>query len=148
MKQIQFVSCKLVKESNSRYDLDSKKISSPQSVKVIVDKVLNLNECAEEYFYILCLDTKNNVNAISLISKGCLDSTVVHPREVFKTALLNNSASIILVHNHPSGDVEPSNEDKSITNRLIECGKLLGIRVLDHVIVGDYLYSFKEHGLI
>lgn len=148
MVQIKKFRLELVKESNSRYDLDSKKASSPENVYAIGEMIFNFSNQAEEIFAILCLDTKNNVIGAFEVSRGALSSSIVHPREVFKRAILNNAASIILLHNHPSGEPRPSHEDIRMTNRLDECGKLLGITVLDHVIYGDSFYSFKEEGLL
>ncbi len=103
----------------------------------------------KEYFKIILLDTKNNIKKVSEISVGSLNSSIVHPREVFSEAVVNSASSIILVHNHPSGESEPSHEDIALTNRLDECGKILGIKVLDHIIIGDgVFYSFKEEGLL
>ena len=149
MKEIKFVTCKLVKENSKLYEAE-RKITSPETVKKAVDILIgeDLEVAPEEHFYILMLDTKNKINAVSLISKGSLNASIVHPREVFKPAILNNSASIILVHNHPSGDTQPSIEDRNITNNLIECGKILNIKVLDHIIIGDNYYSFKENALM
>ena len=98
-----------------------------------------------EVFAILCLSTKHRVIAYHEVSRGTLDATLVHPREVFKAALLSNAASIILTHNHPSGDPTPSPDDNHLTRRLVDAGKLIGVEVLDHIIVGDgRYYSFKE----
>jgi DNA repair protein RadC len=81
------------------------------------------------------------------VSRGTLDATLVHPREVFKAALLSNAASIILTHNHPSGDPTPSPDDHQLTRRLVDAGRLIGVEVLDHIIVGDGRYfSFREGG--
>lgn len=90
----------------------------------------------EEHFYILILDSKNKIIKKQLISIGTLNSSIVHPREIFKHAIKECGNSIILIHNHPSGDPNPSNEDKEITKIIIESGNLLGIKVLDHVIIG------------
>jgi DNA repair protein RadC len=96
---------------------------------------------------ILCLTTKHRVIAYHEVSRGTLDATLVHPREVFKVALLANAAAIILTHNHPSGDPSPSPDDVQLTRRLVEAGVLLGVEVLDHIIVGDgRYYSFQEVG--
>lgn len=99
---------------------------------------------------LLCLDSKNQPTAINTVSIGCLNSSIVHPREVFKVAILSNSASIIVYHNHPSGDIKPSKDDINITQRLKESGKILGIDLIDHIIVGsnEMYYSFKEKGNI
>jgi DNA repair protein RadC len=100
-----------------------------------------------EVFAILCLSTKHRVIAYHEVSRGTLDATLVHPREVFKAALLANAAAIILTHNHPSGDPSPSADDVQLTSRLVDAGALLGVDVLDHIIVGDgRYYSFKEAG--
>lgn len=100
-----------------------------------------------EVFAMLCLTTKHRVIAYHEVSRGTLDSTLVHPREVFKAALLANSAAIVISHNHPSGDSSPSADDVQLTQRLAAAGELLGIPVLDHVIIGDGRYfSFKEAG--
>lgn len=129
----------------SREKVDKTKITSPQNIAALLSE--DMRYLKKEYFKVVLLDTKNNVINIKDVSVGCLDSTVVHPREVFLEAIKVSSAAIILVHNHPSGEVEPSNEDKDITKRIIECGKIIGIRVLDHIIIGDGTYlSFKEHG--
>jgi len=91
----------------------------------------------QERFVIACLDTKNRVQSIVAITVGTLDASLVHPREVFKPAILEGSASIILSHNHPSGNPTPSPQDITVTDRLTEVGKLIGINVLDHIIYGD-----------
>jgi DNA repair protein RadC len=91
----------------------------------------------KEHFYLLCLDTRNRVTNVDQISVGNLDSSIVHPREVFKTAISCLASSVIFVHNHPSGDLEPSSEDINLTRRLTETGELVGIPVLDHIIVCD-----------
>jgi DNA repair protein RadC len=98
-----------------------------------------------EVFAILCLTTKHRVIAYHEVSRGTLDSTLVHPREVFKAALLANAAAIIVCHNHPSGDPTPTMDDVDVTRRLAASGQVLGIELLDHIVVGDgRCYSFKE----
>ena len=95
------------------------------------------------------LDGKNRIIAMDLVSIGSLNQSIVHPREVFKTACLSNAAALILVHQHPSGDSSPSTEDIAITKRLKEAGEIMGIKVLDHVIVGDGEFiSFVERGIM
>ena len=96
-----------------------------------------LKDKKEEHFYILMLNTQNIIIGEQLISKGILDASIIHPREVFKPAIKNSASKIILVHNHPSGDPNPSEEDKDITRRLIEVGEGLGIKVVDSVVVGN-----------
>ena len=103
----------------------------------------------KEIFKIVLLNTKNEIITDVDISMGTLNSSLVHPREVFREAIRRSSNKIILLHNHPSGNAEPSKEDKSVTNRLKECGELIGIEVIDHIIIGDGIYfSFKENMLI
>ena len=98
---------------------------------------------------IIMLNTKNRVIAKKTVSIGHLQASLVHPREMFKEAIKRSSAALILVHNHPSGDLTPSREDITTTERLREAGAVLGIDVLDHIIVGDNRYfSFREHGLL
>ena len=89
-----------------------------------------------EEFHIVCLDTKNKIIATHQISVGTLDASLVHPREVFRPAIKDSASSILLVHNHPSGDPTPSQEDLSVTDRLEESGVTLGIQVLDHIVLG------------
>jgi len=98
---------------------------------------------------VVILNTKNQVLAVDTISVGSLNSSLVHPREVFKPAVLKSAAAVILLHNHPSGDATPSSEDMEITRRLAEAGKILGIEVLDHIIIGDHVFtSLKEKAVI
>ncbi len=103
----------------------------------------------KEYFICLHLYGKNRVNCLDVVSIGSLNQSIVHPREVFKTALLSSAAAVILIHQHPTGDPTPSREDIEITRRLKEAGELLGVKVLDHVIIGkDDYCSFVEKGLL
>ncbi len=106
----------------------------------------NLNK---EYFVCLHLNTKNKVLRKDIVSIGNLNSSIVHPREVFNNAIKYSCSALILCHNHPSGDPTPSNEDIETTKRLIDAGKILGINILDHVIIGKGNYSsLKENGMI
>ena len=102
-----------------------------------------------EQFVAVLLDGKNQVIGFNVVSVGSLTATVVHPREVFKPAILSSAAALILVHNHPSGDPEPSAEDRAITERLRHAGDLIGIKILDHVVIGDGTFrSFAEEHLL
>lgn len=122
-------------------------IHSPLDVAALLMEEMRYLD--REYFRALSLNTKNQVLAIDNISVGSLNSSIVHPREVFKRAITNSAAAVILVHNHPSGDPAPSREDIEVTKRLVQAGNLLGIGVLDHIIIGDGRYlSFKEKGLL
>ena len=102
-----------------------------------------------EHFVVLLLNRKNKVIGINTVSMGSLTASVVHPREVFKPAILANAAALICGHNHPSGDPAPSAEDRALTARLVTAGQILGIQILDHVIIGDTThYSFMDSGAL
>jgi len=122
-------------------------VKSHQDVIKLVRQ--RLKDKKKEHFLILCLDTRNNLIKISNISTGTLDANLVHPREVFKEAIQSLSSSIILVHNHPSGNPEPSDADIDITKRILETGKVVGIDILDHIIIANNRsFSFKEKGIV
>uniref|UniRef100_A0A832G7W1 JAB domain-containing protein n=1 Tax=Ignavibacterium album TaxID=591197 RepID=A0A832G7W1_9BACT len=124
-----------------------KKITSPSDVAEIYIPLLK-NETKEQ-FWVLCLNNSNKIIKQETISIGNLNSSVVHQREVFKVAIDNNAASLILMHNHPSGNTEPSNEDIVITRKLVEAGKIMDIPIFDHIIIaGNNYTSFVERRLI
>jgi len=128
-------------------------VTNPQTVQGVLSKVLNSeNEVdrMKEHFWVIGLSTRNAIQYIDLVSLGTLNASLVHPREVFRFSILKAVSSIILSHNHPSGNAEPSEEDLKITRRLVEAGKIIGIEVLDHIVIGDRdsFYSFKERGII
>ena len=138
----------LVKEKGAMYDVQ-KKIESPYDAYKAITEITKVQEEAQEVFGILILNNKNKIVAVHEVSRGALNSSLVHPREVFKPAVLHNAAAIVCFHNHPSGDPEPSKVDFEITTRLVEAGKIMGIEVLDHIIVGDDRYvSLKEMGVM
>lgn len=144
-KRINIVSIKMVREASVLYDI--RKIDSPKDGAELGKKFLD--DLDREQLIVCCLDTKNQPTAINVVSVGSLNTSIVHPREVFKPAILSNSASIILFHNHPSGDAEPSKEDISITERIKESGNILGIKLIDHIIIGNDSYcSLKERGIV
>jgi len=137
-------------ELGKRHDEDiilkgSKTIKNADSVaKLISSKIQNKSK---ECLYIICLNSRKNV--VSLISVGAMDYTIAHPREVFSEALKNRAHSIILAHNHPSGSSEPSEEDVKMTKRISEAGKIIGISLVDHIIVGGKdFFSFKRRGIL
>lgn len=142
-KRVDIVSVKLVKESSMLYK--QRRVRSPQdSYELFRDY---LGEVDREHFVVACLDTKNQPTNISTAHIGSLNASIVHPREVLKTAILSNAASIICCHPHPSGDPTPSPEDIEITERLAAACKLLSIELLDHIIIGDGRFiSLKEKG--
>jgi len=147
-------SIKAAVEIGRRVAIDSETrflIKCPEDVKKYVKQVLlkEMRDYDREHFLVLYLDRKGGVIAKENVSVGGLHSSIVHPREVFKTAVKRSAASIILAHNHPSGDPAPSREDVDITRRLIDAGSIMGIEIIDHVIIGESTYcSFKEKGLI
>lgn len=125
----------------------NKKITSPSDVAEVFIPLLR--DEVKEKFIVVCLNTANKIIKHELISVGNLNSSVVHPREVFKVAIENNSANIILLHNHPSGNPEPSSEDISLTKKLIEAGKLMEIQVFDHIIIaGNNYCSLVEKRIV
>ncbi|WP_129727923.1 JAB domain-containing protein [Ectobacillus funiculus] len=142
-KRISVVSLKLVKESSILYP--KRQITSPNDAYGLLKKFLE--QADREYFVVVCLDTKNQPTAINVCHIGSLNASLVHPREVFKPAILSNAASVIVGHNHPSQNPAPSREDIEVTKRLVEAGKIIGIDVLDHLIVCEENFvSLKEKG--
>ena len=144
--EINVVNIRMVKEQSwySRKPLESCK----DVAELMADKLGDLDR---EVFCILNLATNGSVINLNIVSVGTLNSALVCPREVFKSSILSNAASIIAVHNHPSGNVMPSREDKLITHKLKEAGELLDIELLDHVIVGgmkDCFYSFRKEEIL
>ena len=129
------------------------KTNNPQDLaKLLVDvlKTESKNDQNKEHFWGIYFDSRNTIKRIELISLGCLNASIVHPRETFKPAIDCNSASLIVAHNHPSGDTTPSQNDIEMTNRLKKAGQILGIELLDHIIItldGNY-YSFSEKNVI
>lgn len=122
-------------------------INGPRDVADLI--IGDMRYLDREHFKVVILNAKNRVEDLVTISVGSLDSSLAHPREVFKECVRRNCARVILVHNHPSGDPTPSDADIAITNRLASCGMILGIEVLDHIIVGDNRYkSLKELGFM
>ena len=123
------------------------KIQDDEDVaKLFMEEMRGLKK---EVFKAVLLDSKGGVISVETVSVGELSSTIVHPREVFSQAVRKSAAAIVFVHNHPSGEPMPSGEDIATTNRLIECGELLGIRVVDHLVIGDGQYmSLRAMGKI
>ena len=136
IQSLELVSLKMVREKTSVYN--QRRVESPEDALEILK---DFKDNDRENFVLLCLNTKNIPAHISVISRGKLDASLVHPREVFKLAYTSNSAGIIICHNHPSGIVTPSEDDIKLTDRLIEAGEILGIQVLDHLIISFDSYS-------
>ncbi|MBU5455920.1 RadC family protein [Caproiciproducens sp. MSJ-32] len=126
---------------------NNQRISSPKDVANLL--INEMSDLKQEILKLIMLDTKNNILGIKDVFKGSLNSSIVHPREIFNEALKKSSSSIIICHNHPSGDPTPSKEDINITIRIKECSKIIGIDLLDHIIVGKKKFiSLKEKGII
>lgn len=135
------------RDDEGRPVAQSRALTTPRESAELLMPLLQDESC--EVFVLLLLSTRHRVLAYHEVSRGTLDSTLVHPREVFKAAILGNAAAVILSHVHPSGDPTPSADDRELTRRLTAAGTLLGIDVLDHIVVGHGRYvSFKELGLL
>ena len=146
MAYVQRYDIRLVRDGRLTLE-DTPIIRRPEDTLPIL--AAELSELAYERFIALALSTKNHVIAVLPVSSGSLNASIVHPRELFQRAILANCASLILAHNHPSGDPNPSPEDIQLTRKLIDAGVLLDIPVLDHIVLGYGRYfSFKERGLI
>lgn len=144
-KRFNVVSVKLVKESSLLYK--ERSVKSPKDSFNLLKHFLEDKD--REYFIVAALDIKNQPVSIHVCHVGSLNACIVHPREVMKSAILSNAASIIVGHNHPSGHTTPSEEDHKVTKRLREAGEIIGIELLDHIIVGSDSYlSFKEKGYL
>ena len=135
-----------VREEVAEYLPADRRYTAPAQV----GEIFSFLRCeAKEHFFTLHLDGKNRIICLDLVSIGSLNQSIVHPREVFKTALLTASAGLICVHNHPTGDPNPSSEDIAITRRLKEAGDIIGIALLDHIIIGSPdIFSFAERSLL
>ena len=125
----------LIRESGLKPD--GKVTSVDNARKVLCDYYAHM-AFAQEVFVVMTLDTKHNITGVVEITRGILDATLIHPREVFAPAIIAKAAAIIVAHNHPSGNASPSREDIQVTVQLREAGKVLGITVLDHIVVGDH----------
>jgi len=146
LTKIDIVKIHMVKDGTIEYG--KRAIRNPKDLADLGMKFLK--HADREIFLLVCLNTRNQINCIHVVSIGTVNASLVAPREVFKIALLSNASEVAFIHNHVSGDVEPSEDDLLITKRLAECGKLFDIKLLDHVIISDEgkYESFLERGLI
>ncbi len=108
----------------------------------------DMRELAQESMHVLTLNSRNKVINRHLVTLGLANSSLLHAREIFRGAIIENAVALIMVHNHPSGDTTPSAEDIQITRKMIDAGKIIGIQILDHVIIGDEPYSMRESGIV
>lgn len=140
-------SIEVVQETSKKYDGQLKSISSTETAVRAFNEIFRIDRQAEEVLALLCLDTKNKIIGAFEVSRGTINSSSAHPREVFKRALLLNSARIMLCHNHPSGELEPSNADNMMTERMYQAAEMIGIELLDHIIVANgnnEYYSYRK----
>ncbi|OPY68419.1 MAG: hypothetical protein A4E62_02068 [Syntrophorhabdus sp. PtaU1.Bin002] len=146
-KAAQILACfELARRQDLEGETEDLDIRDPGDVVKVVRA--GLRDKAKEHFKLVLLNTRNKVIGVSTISIGTLNASLVHPREVFKEAVVRSASSVILVHNHPSNDLEPSEEDIRITRRMVEAGKIMGIEVLDHIIITRHQFmSLKAQGL-
>lgn len=136
-------------EFNKRYYKSKKNSFTVKNAKDVYHHMSFLKDKKKECLYCLYLDTKNMIiDKPEIISIGILDASLIHPREVFKEAIRKSAKSLILVHNHPSGDINPSVEDIEVTKRLVEAGHLIDVKVLDHVIIGNGFFSMTEKNIL
>lgn len=138
---------KLVKEASARYECENQ-ITSPDIIEKIARNILEIDSECEEVGVIIALNTKNKILGTFEISRGSLNSSIIHPREVFKRLLLLNANGFVFLHNHPSGNTVPSNDDVLITRKLKQSGELLGIDLIDSCVVGDNFLSMKHEKII
>lgn len=139
----------LEKECSVNYPELDRKMNSPEKIVKLARDYLHIHEETEEYLYMFCMNTKLDLIGVFELSHGNVNSSVFSVREIFQKALLANAVSIILLHNHPSGDCTPSRQDIEATKRAVEAGDILGVDVLDHLIVGRPMFtSLKEKGYI
>lgn len=142
-KRVDIVQVKMVKERSVLYL--ARRIQSSSDADALVRQFLE--ELDREAMMVVALNAKSEPTCLQVISTGSLSSSIVHPREVFKVAILSNAYSILLAHNHPSGDTTPSQEDIKLTKRIKSASDIMGVPLLDHLIIGcDSYYSFKENG--
>lgn len=137
----------LVKESSKNCP-GVDRLNSPDKVKDMLNFLYNAQFKAEEYMWLIALDTKCNLVGLFELSHGTVNASLLTPREIFVRLCLCGATYFIIAHNHPSGDVTPSKEDINVTTRINKAGDMMGIKLLDHIIIGDYYYSFKENKLL
>ena len=141
---VPFVRVRMVRERELPYAMEE--INGPEKVAAFTRKFLA--EADREYLLVLSMDNARKLTAIEVVSIGTVNATLAEPREIFKHAVLANAAGIVMVHNHTSGRCVPSEEDMATTRRIEKAGKILGIPLMDHIIVGDGYFSFQTEGLL
>lgn len=149
MKEITRYTVKLVKEECKRYEVENP-VRSVTSAVNLLNKVFDFEHLTTEMFVMLALDTRKKIIGTFIISQGVINSALVSPRDIYQRAFLSNAHSIIVAHNHPSGNTEPSQEDKILTKTIVDAGKIMGVDVCDSLIIcgENNYYSFLAEGLI
>ena len=137
----------LVKEDSKNCTFINR-LDSPEKIVDMLNYIFNAKYKAEEHLWLIALDTKCNPMGVFEVSHGTADASMSSPREVFVRLCLIGALRFIIVHNHPSGDTTPSKGDMEVTSRMRECGNMMNIQLLDHIIIGDNYYSFKENNMI
>ncbi len=144
--RVPYYKVRLVRDGDIKTPEDPDAITRPVQVfDILKDEV---GQADREHFLVVMLNTKNRIIGINTVSIGTVNASLVHPREVFKPALIAGASSIIVVHNHPSGDPAPSQEDLAVVKKLVEAGEILGIAVRDSLVIGNTYFSFREKGLL
>lgn len=137
----------LEKELSVNYPELDRKMNGPEKVVRLAKEFLHLDDQTEEYLYMICMNSKLELTSVFEISHGNVNSSIIGAREIFQKALLANAVSIVLMHNHPSGDSTPSREDIEVTKRIVEAGRVVGVELVDHIIIGRPMFtSLKEKG--
>ena len=140
--------CELVKEKGVLYPGDES-LNTPEEIVEMMNHIYDMENLSEEYVYLICFNTKMKPLGVFEISHGTVNASITSPREIFIKALLCNASAIVIVHNHPSGEVIPSREDNLATQRVKEAGNIIGVSLIDHIIIGDgTYYSFGEAGTL
>ena len=148
-KRITEWSVELVKEATKEYQINENKANTPENAVEIANAVLKMDRLPHEVVAILTVNAKLVVTGVVRVSLGAMNSTIITPVQIFQPAMLKNAHGIIILHNHPSGDPTPSIQDREMSDRMVEAGRLLGIQVLDSIVIGhgDYT-SLKKIGMI
>lgn len=136
----------LVRESETEYECES--VDNPGKASSLLNDVFHADRFAEEHLFVIAMSARTRLMGVFDVSHGTSEMAAVRPREVFVRLLLVGASHFMVAHNHPSGDPFPSQEDRDLTKRLQECGNLMGIALLDHVIIGEHYYSFMEGGML
>ena len=147
--ELQKIELRLVREDVGTYKMGKSSATSPRTTSSILNQVFDMENLTKEIFVVVFLNNKNEIVGLSKMSEGVINATLVSPRDIFQLAFTVNANSIIIAHNHPSGDTSPSNEDLMLTKRIKKASDIMDVNLIDHIIIGDNRYfSLKESGHI